>query len=230
MAPRPAAGEAVALRCGHSTFLDLDAEANAHRPPAPASLFTRLPVGGVRQVAAGYSASYVLLDDGRVVDASTGCAKLSVPGGVRRLVAGLDMYAAVNEGGGLFVWGEDSSFPRVTGDPARISGPGLEVVDVSVGRGFLVLVDAKGKLFSCGSNLGGGLGRPDLPSSDDIVEVELPTGELVVSSVCCQWACHCIAVTSTGRLLVWGTNTHGQLGLGSLSGVEPRPKWLETLP
>eukprot|EP00192_Tetraselmis_astigmatica_P009703 CAMPEP_0117664012 /NCGR_PEP_ID=MMETSP0804-20121206/8955_1 /TAXON_ID=1074897 /ORGANISM="Tetraselmis astigmatica, Strain CCMP880" /LENGTH=853 /DNA_ID=CAMNT_0005471141 /DNA_START=124 /DNA_END=2685 /DNA_ORIENTATION=- len=88
------------------------------------------------------------------------------------------------------------------------------VVRVGAGMGFAVAVTQDGRMYSWGANDFGQLGLGD---TRDRSSPELIAGALTKQEVQ-QVACgaeHAIIITSSGLLFTWGSNSNGQLGLGS---------------
>ena len=108
---------------------------------------------------------------------------------------------------------------------------GKLVADVGCGHNFTVCVTTSGDVYAFGSNDEGALGvgendgvdcsslplrvtLPDLPSPFSVMQ--MPTAAsapAVVSSVSCG-SFHVVVHTRCGRVLAWGNNEYGQLGLG----------------
>ena len=145
---------------------------------------------------------------------------------VLQVCSGESHYAVLTSNGRLFMWGEndygqlgdDTNFWHP--DPVEITpyfslDEGDKIIHVSLGGKFSSALTSNGRLFMWGYNYYGQLGdnttisrstptditdRFNLVSGDKIIQVSL--GILYYSA----------ALTSNGRLFMWGFNEYGQLG------------------
>lgn len=165
------------------------------------------------------------------------------PGPPPRLVAGSFHNLAIQKGR-LFAWGCDSidendgqlglgsrtevSIPT----PVALAG---HVVHAAAGAHHSLVLTEEGTVLTAGAGLLGQLGRRHdfstdaVPSSPDPpkrlhahdmfmpIELSLAPGESVVQVGCGYY--HSLCVTSSGRLLAFGSNSHGQCGVGHNGGV-----------
>eukprot|EP01043_Picozoa_sp_COSAG02_P019289 COSAG02_NODE_923_length_15877_cov_26.660920_5_plen_267_part_00 len=93
--------------------------------------------------------------------------------------------------------------------PEMLTSP-TNVVQVSCGDFFTVVLDGDGRLWSMGRNSNGQLGLGDVDRRYSPVQLESPTNAVHV-------ACgreHTMVVDRTGQLWTMGANQYGQLGLG----------------
>ena len=107
---------------------------------------------------------------------------------------------------------------------------GKLVADVGCGHNFTVCVTSSGDVYAFGSNDEGALGvgeDDDIDASALPLRVALPalpapapsgipmspSTAATVSAVSCG-SFHVVAQTECGRVLAWGNNEYGQLGLG----------------
>jgi len=97
--------------------------------------------------------------------------------------------------------------------PSLVTGFGAEeIFHVAAGDFFSIAIAESGLLFGWGRSLNGEL----MCKQDSLHEPKLLDKIMHWSVV--QVACgaqHCIALTEEGTILSWGSNTQGQLGLGS---------------
>mmetsp|Transcript_27280 Transcript_27280/g.37625 ORF Transcript_27280/g.37625 Transcript_27280/m.37625 type:complete len:828 (+) Transcript_27280:153-2636(+) len=109
---------------------------------------------------------------------------------------------------------------------------GKNVSSVAVGGSEQVdshtlLLVSPGKLFASGDNTYGQLGLGDNADRESFEPVQSVFQKTFLAVACGEG--HSVGVTTTGELLVWGSNTRGQLGIGSDSAAENVPK-LVSLP
>ncbi|XP_076666112.1 HECT and RLD domain containing E3 ubiquitin ligase 4 isoform X2 [Andrena cerasifolii] len=104
--------------------------------------------------------------------------------------------------------------------------PGLDAFvfkKAACGAHHTLVVNVWGQLFSWGSNTEGQLGF----NSKDGIESSPRMVKALGTSIVIQVACgmnHALALTNNGELYSWGSNSEGQLGLGSDIKNEMKPK------
>ena len=86
-----------------------------------------------------------------------------------------------------------------------------QVTTMAAGSGVFVAITSDGRLVAGGNNQYGQLGDGTNNNSEVVVWVQLPAG-VTVTRVSVGYT-HVLAVTSTGRMLAWGLNSSGQLGV-----------------
>lgn len=90
-----------------------------------------------------------------------------------------------------------------------------DVISVAGGGGHTLIMDSTGSLLSCGWNSKGQLGRKDLEVEDNVDDKLAVVGveeEDRAVGIACGWdSSYC--VTWGNKLLVWGSNAYGQLGV-----------------
>lgn len=84
-----------------------------------------------------------------------------------------------------------------------------EIVSIAGGAGHTLILDTNGQVYCCGWNLKGQLGLQDDTLKFELVEI-LSSFKIVY--IACGWD-FSAAVTSCGKIFVWGNNAHLQLGL-----------------
>merc|ERR1719278_1699662 len=149
------------------------------------------------------------------------------------LVSGLGQYKvvsatcganhslAVDKWGSVFSWGSDESGQlghnqgsNVLRVPRLLKGLAtMKVTAVSAGMYHSCALSASGQLYTWGNNSKGqlGLGRnSDMVFSPTLVE---SLAGVPVAGVACGGN-HTLVVTRSGAVFAWGSNNHGQLGLG----------------
>ena len=106
--------------------------------------------------------------------------------------------------GTVTCWGSD-----VLNDPVALKGLSSGVVAVSAGNDHTCAVTSTGAAMCFGANAHGQLGNDATTDSPAPVAVKgLSSGVVAVSA----GHDHTCAVTSTGAVMCWGDNSHGQLG------------------
>jgi len=129
----------------------------------------------------------------------------------------------------LFAWGRNNVGQLGLGHTNQVNSPQIlstfaakEIKRIASGggyedplyEGFSLVVSAAGNLFSFGSNTHGQLGVGDRLDRTSLVPVSfLLTGK--VSQVTAGRG-FSVVVTDSGQVFTWGSNAHGQLGLGDL--------------
>jgi alpha-tubulin suppressor-like RCC1 family protein len=189
------------------------------RPAGPAAAASGTLLGwgvnadgqlGTGSIGDGASADPVqarLPPGSRVVSARAGCAF-----GLALTVTGAVLAWGDNEAGQL---GDASTAKSLT--PVRVRIPaGARVTDIQAGCNFALALTAAGKVLAWGANTAGELGNGSTAASHVPVPVRLPPG-VRVTRIRSGFG-FSMAVTAAGRLLVWGDNGLGQLGIGSLIG------------
>jgi len=96
--------------------------------------------------------------------------------------------------------------------PTEVPGTS-EVAEPDASNGNICMRTASGRVVTQGSNSDGSLGDGGaVAQSESAVEAELPPEVFVTSVGEAEFAC--AAVTSTGELYVWGSNTLGEICMG----------------
>lgn len=137
---------------------------------------------------------------------------------VSSLSAAVGFTCAVSSGQ-VYCWGEGYGAPDgLSSQPSLVRGSS-DAVDVSVGEAFACLLTATGGVKCWGSNRFRELGVPELyeASHSEPVTVDLGEAATKVSA----GKDHACAVLTSGRVLCWGQNELGQIGLGRVSDWEP---------
>jgi len=89
---------------------------------------------------------------------------------------------------------------------------GLAFSSVAAGGAFTVGLSTGGQVYAWGTDALGQLGNGDTAASSSPVPVALPSGTVTAVSA---GSAHALALTSTGAVYAWGSNTFGQLGTGT---------------
>lgn len=134
--------------------------------------------------------------------------------------------SAITRSGRLFVWGPkafellgSTSYENYRLNPEEITtlfnlNNGESISSVSLGTGHSSVITSLGRLFVWGDNFHGELG--DGTTNDREVPIDITSlfnlrnREIIVQTS--LGFNHSSALTSLGRLFLWGNNSHGQLG------------------
>jgi alpha-tubulin suppressor-like RCC1 family protein len=134
--------------------------------------------------------------------------------------AGYGHSLAVTSTGSVLAWGNNGVGQLGNGSttdstlPVPVSLPTGTTVTAVAGGGWHSLArTSTGSLLAWGWNGNGVLGNGTTTSSSLPVSVSLPVGT-TITAVAAGYG-HSLALTSTGTLLAWGSNGHGQLGNGT---------------
>ena len=143
---------------------------------------------------------------------------------VTAIAAGGDTLA-VTSTGSVLAWGYNAGGELGDGStassdvPVKVKLPaGTKVTAIAAGKIHSLAVTSTGSLLAWGDNTAGELGDGKTTQSDVPVKVKLPAGTKVTAVA--TGCVHSLAVTSTGAVLAWGFNGHGQLGDGSTASSD----------
>lgn len=206
--------------------------------PTPA----QLPEGvSVSQAVAGYVHTVALGSDGNVYawgdnaygELGTGTTTASkvpiavgIPAGVTvtSVAAGYFDSFAVTSTGAVYSWGINNLGQLGNGGSATAKTPtlvslpsGVSVASLSTGYAHTLIVTGAGVPYAWGYNASGQLGDGTVTTRRTPVAVRVLTGTTVTSSR--AGSLHSLAVTSTGDVLGWGSNSNGQVGNGGSANV-----------
>ncbi|XP_011636945.1 probable E3 ubiquitin-protein ligase HERC4 isoform X1 [Pogonomyrmex barbatus] len=109
--------------------------------------------------------------------------------------------------------------------------PGLDAFvfrKIACGNHHTLAVNEWGQLFSWGCNINGQLGLNIIETTERIPRMVKALATKVVVQIACGVE-HSIALTNDGELYAWGSNKEGQLGLGSYTVTEIKPKRITSL-
>ncbi|XP_011152046.1 probable E3 ubiquitin-protein ligase HERC4 isoform X1 [Harpegnathos saltator] len=96
------------------------------------------------------------------------------------------------------------------------------------GSSHTLVVNEWGQLFSWGSNVEGQLGLDRVSATIREPRMVKTLGTKIIVQIACGLK-HSIALTNNGELYAWGSNSDGQLGLGSDTKMELKPKLVHSL-
>ena len=150
--------------------------------------------------------------------------------------AGEAHTAAIKEGGTLWTWGYNyygqlgDGFLTDRNSPVQVlagaSGTGFltDIIAVSAGYYHTVAVKDNGSLWSWGSNDYGQLGvGTSGPAHGKILPARESTGSNDWTAEISAGNFHTAAVKDDGTLWSWGSNTYGQIGIGSTDMTKNDP-------
>jgi alpha-tubulin suppressor-like RCC1 family protein len=135
--------------------------------------------------------------------------------------AGCSFTLILTTDGRVLAWGENGLGQLGDGSTDNRAVPvqvqlGAKATAISTGCKFGLALTSAGKLLAWGDNTAGQLGDGSTGGSDVPVPVALPGGTRIRAvSAGCDFA---LALTTTGKVMAWGDNSHGQLGDGTTGG------------
>lgn len=135
--------------------------------------------------------------------------------------AGCFHSLALTSAGQVLAWGANDLGQIGTGDTATEIGipttvklpTGVRIKAISAGNGHNLALTTTGQILAWGFNNFGQLGDGTTKERDTPVPVALPPGTHVTAIAAGQD--FSLAVTASGRVLAWGSNSSGQLGDGT---------------
>lgn len=215
-----------------------------------------MPVGvtGWVKVAGGRSHTIAIGSDGRLygwgnnASGETGHNKsqsqylqptlIQSPAGVTGFIdiaAGFGTSLAISNTGKLYTWGSNAN--DVLGIGSKLPNDTSDLVEIAMPTGVTAwrsvaaaatssfAIGDNGMLYSWGNNLQGTLGVGDLTRKSIPTAVALPAGVTAWKAVYAG-DIHAMALTTDGRLFMWGWNGSGQLGYSGTSFDTTRPRML----
>lgn len=151
----------------------------------------------------------------------------SAAGAIVSVSCGREHMIALDETGGLWVWGDNHYGQLGFGDTTDVTdGPRLLPKPAAMGSVVQVLaswyssyvLDSNGIVWAWGRDYYGELGKGSSNSSDLVPAViSAPVGFPIVKSISSKDS-HVLALGQDGTLWGWGENHRGQLGLGDYTG------------
>jgi alpha-tubulin suppressor-like RCC1 family protein len=154
---------------------------------------------------------------------------------VTSIGAGDSFSMALKKDGSVWTWGHNAS--GELGDntindrstPAVVSGLSSGVSKIAPGASFCIVIKTDGSVWAWGNNASGEVGNNGAPNDAHLpVQVTGLGPGSSIASISAGFS-HVIALTTSGALVVWGRNTSGQLGDGTLT-QQNAPETLTTGP
>ena len=170
-------------------------------------------------LAWGYN-YYGELGNGTTTNSSISVA-VSLPSGttVTAIAGGGYHSLALTSSGQVLAWGSNGQGQLGNGTttssstPVAVSLPsGTTVTAIAAGYYHSLALTSSGQVLAWGYNADGELGNGTTTNRSTPVAVSLPSGTTVTAIA---GGDHSLALTSTGQVLAWGSNSNGQLGNGT---------------
>ncbi|XP_046585927.1 X-linked retinitis pigmentosa GTPase regulator isoform X1 [Neodiprion lecontei] len=149
------------------------------------------------------------------------------------IVCGDEHSAVICQSGRLFVFGSNDWGQLGLGHKNHVSKPSCvkilkpeKVTNVACGRAHTLICTGGQKIFACGSDQEGQLGRGGLAAGDSsttpVLIYDCGSAGPSISQVAAG-SHHSMALLSDGGVIAWGSNLEGQLGLAGTSGLVNKP-------
>ncbi len=201
---------------------------------------------GTKHISTGDNHSLVLNDNGQVYSFGTDdfgqlglhIRHMNEPRLIKELhnikyiSTGLQNSWAMNENGQLYSWGINEDRQLGSGNDIATYSPTLtlkilnNITQISAGFDRSFALNKNGQVYSWGSNTEGRLGLKDTKNRNTPTLVpEIPDNIVQLST----GKYHTLALTNTGEVYSWGSNTFGQLGLGDIKNINT-PTLIPNLP
>jgi len=131
--------------------------------------------------------------------------------GISKISAGNDHYLALSDSGNVYSWGINN----INGELGRIATTVTtsilqDAIEISAGNDISMALKSNKELYVCGNNANGEIGLQSTPKATVMTKVNILSGIYNISGT--QGTCSVIS-DITGKVLVTGLNTNGELGL-----------------
>lgn len=150
------------------------------------------------------------------------------------VACGLEHTAFLTDDGIVYTCGSNNfgqlGHSKRFNKPERIDAlETMTITKVACGQDFTMALTNKGRILSWGNNANGQLGHSTLDMIHRPRNIKF-FNDIHVIQVSCGMQ-HSLALTIDGRLFSWGSNSHGQLGVGRVSSSSSTeiPNLVETL-
>jgi alpha-tubulin suppressor-like RCC1 family protein len=208
--------------------------------PTPVVIANGSPLTGVREVEAGTSETYAIMNDGTVstwgTQRCTGSGTATIQRtaapaprfgtNVVQLESGDDWVLLRRADGSVWACGASaevvargvsSPTPNIyTVAQVKGFGPNSGVIDISAGSSSGVALKEDGTVWTWGKNINNAIGVLGVPYNTNVytpTQVPIPPGAPIVD-VDVDESSHTFAVRADGTVLVWGNNIFGAGGIG----------------
>jgi ribosomal protein L3 len=231
--PASAATPGTGLAWGNNLYGQLGNGTNSTTP-----VNVQLPAGTtITKIAAGFSHSLAVTSTGAVLAwGDNGAGELGngtntnsatpvnvqLPAGttVTAIAAGYFHSLALTSTGAVLAWGTNmagqlgNGTTTNTNTPVPVSTPANSgITAIAAGGGHSLALTSAGAVLAWGYNQSGHLGNGTTTSSNTPVPISAPANSGITAIA--AGGGHSLALTSTGAVLAWGTNTAGELGNGT---------------
>jgi alpha-tubulin suppressor-like RCC1 family protein len=153
--------------------------------------------------------------------------RIKLPSGVRASTvrAGCGFSLILTTTGRVLAWGDNNYGQLGNGTTTNSATPvpvklpsGTKVKAITAGCNHGMALTTTGKVLAWGHNAEGQLGNGTTTDSTVPVKAAVPAGTKIqsVSSGCD----HVLALATTGKVLAWGDNFHGELGNGTTTSTD----------
>ena len=197
--------------------------------------------------AAGYGHTLALKDDstvwawgdnglGQLGDGTTSdrLTPVQVSGlsGVTAITAGLGHSVALRNDGTVWAWGHNGYGELGDGTTTNRLTPvqvfGLSgVAAIAAGQSHTVALKVDGTVWAWGDNYNGQLGDGKIIQNSSSTPI-LIIGQITVTSIAAGGS-HTVALADNGRVLTWGSNWNGQIGIGNTVDIYHHPVMLANI-
>lgn len=167
----------------------------------------------------GYN-DYGQLGDNTVLNRSSPVQTVSAGNNWKQIASGSLFTAAIKTDGTLWLWGSNNAGQLGTGTTTHRSSPvqtvssGTNWLMVSCGANHTATIKTDGSLWLWGSNDNGRLGNNSISSVSS--PVQTVSGGTNWKQVSCGTT-HTASIKSDNTLWLWGNNSNGQLGDGTIT-------------